>query len=120
MDKAMQKVQDEIAKLQRKHDELKASLRRMEEVKRIVQAMRDTAITPQDILAAYKAGRAKGKGAARPNARGPRGPVAPKYRHPVSGQTWTGRGKAPRWLAVEERNGAHRQQFLIAADRSAE
>ena len=25
--------------------------------------------------------------------------VAPKYRHPHTGQTWSGRGKQPRWLA---------------------
>lgn len=25
--------------------------------------------------------------------------VSPKYRHPDSGATWTGRGKAPRWIA---------------------
>ncbi|MEZ2352209.1 H-NS family nucleoid-associated regulatory protein [Caballeronia sp. RCC_10] len=28
-----------------------------------------------------------------------RGPQAPKYRDPVSGATWSGRGKAPAWLA---------------------
>ena len=31
--------------------------------------------------------------------------VSPKYRHPTTGQTWTGRGKAPRWIAaVQDRN----------------
>lgn len=30
-----------------------------------------------------------------------RAPVAPKYRNPATGATWTGRGKTPRWLAVE-------------------
>jgi DNA-binding protein H-NS len=34
--------------------------------------------------------------------------VAPKYRDPVSGKTWTGRGKPPRWLA-----GQPRERFLI-------
>jgi DNA-binding protein H-NS len=39
--------------------------------------------------------------------RGPRkqsGPVAAKYRDPVSGATWSGRGKAPRWLADQDRD----------------
>ena len=38
--------------------------------------------------------------------RGPRkqsGPVAAKYRDPVSGATWSGRGKPPRWIAGQER-----------------
>lgn len=34
--------------------------------------------------------------------------VAPKYRNPASGQTWTGRGKAPKWI-----QGQDRDQFAI-------
>jgi DNA-binding protein H-NS len=34
--------------------------------------------------------------------------VAPKYRNPATGQTWTGRGKAPKWI-----DGQNRDQFLI-------
>ena len=34
--------------------------------------------------------------------------VAPKYRDPATGQTWTGRGKAPKWIQDQERD-----QFLI-------
>lgn len=30
--------------------------------------------------------------------------VAPKYKDPVSGATWTGRGKAPTWIAGKDRN----------------
>lgn len=29
--------------------------------------------------------------------------VAPKYRDPVSGATWTGRGKPPLWIAKQDR-----------------
>ncbi|MDD2546387.1 MAG: H-NS histone family protein [Burkholderiaceae bacterium] len=29
--------------------------------------------------------------------------VAPKYRDPATGQTWTGRGKAPKWIANQNR-----------------
>jgi len=36
------------------------------------------------------------------------GKVAPKYRDQVTGKTWTGRGKAPKWIA-----GRERTQFLI-------
>lgn len=35
--------------------------------------------------------------------------VAPKYRDPATGQTWTGRGKAPKWIEGKDRN-----QFAIA------
>ena len=36
------------------------------------------------------------------------GKVAPKYRNPSSGETWTGRGKAPKWIEGKDRNN-----FLI-------
>ena len=35
--------------------------------------------------------------------------VAPKYRDPATGATWTGRGKAPKWI-----DGKDRAQFAIA------
>lgn len=31
------------------------------------------------------------------------GSVAPKYRDPVTGQTWTGRGKPPSWIKDQDR-----------------
>ena len=34
--------------------------------------------------------------------------VAPKYRDPATGQTWTGRGKPPKWIADKDR-----EQFAI-------
>ncbi|MBS7350372.1 MAG: H-NS histone family protein [Comamonas sp.] len=34
--------------------------------------------------------------------------VAPKYRNPLTNETWTGRGKPPRWI-----QGQDREQFLI-------
>jgi len=37
-----------------------------------------------------------------------RAPVPPKYRDDASGQTWTGRGRAPKWL-----EGKNKDQYLI-------
>ena len=37
------------------------------------------------------------------------GKVAPKDRDPATGQTWTGRGKAPKWI-----DGKDRSKYLIA------
>lgn len=31
------------------------------------------------------------------------GKVAPKYRDPATGNTWTGRGKPPRWIEGKDR-----------------
>lgn len=36
-------------------------------------------------------------------------PVAPKYRNPETGETWTGRGKPPLWIRDKDR-----EQFKIS------
>lgn len=36
------------------------------------------------------------------------GKVAPKYKNPATGETWTGRGKAPKWI-----EGRDRSNFII-------
>lgn len=38
------------------------------------------------------------------SARPQRAKVAPKYRHRVTGATWTGRGKQPKWFAAAEQS----------------
>ena len=44
---------------------------------------------------------------------GVRKPVAPKYRNPESGETWTGRGLKPRWLATAIGAGKSLEDFVI-------
>lgn len=42
------------------------------------------------------------------------GKVAPKYRNPANPKdTWTGRGRQPRWLAAEVAAGRKVEEFLI-------
>jgi DNA-binding protein H-NS len=53
-----------------------------------------------------KRGRPALKGAASSKKRvgKKRGKVAPKYKNPATGETWTGRGKAPKWIAGKDRS----------------
>ncbi len=39
--------------------------------------------------------------------------VAPKYRDPISGQTWTGRGLKPKWLSAAIEAGKAPGDFAI-------
>ena len=39
--------------------------------------------------------------------------VAPKYRHPVLGTTWTGRGLKPKWLSEELAGGKQLSDFAL-------
>lgn len=69
-------------------------------VSQIRALIEDYDLTQEDIFPS-----ASGK--ARPASTGNK--VAAKYLDPVSGKTWTGRGKAPKWI-----DGQNRDQFLIA------
>ena len=113
------KIEKEINKLQKKAEVLQTK-RRKPVITSIITSMREYDITPEEIIAAYGAGKParaatggrRKAGAARPATAAKRA-VAPKYRHPQTGETWSGRGKAPRWLAAEEAGGATRDSFLI-------
>lgn len=42
--------------------------------------------------------------------------VLPKYRNPANpAETWSGRGKQPRWIAVALKAGHHIDEFLISS-----
>lgn len=42
-----------------------------------------------------------------------RGAVAARYRNPATGETWSGRGRAPKWLADALAKGRSRDEFLL-------
>ncbi len=42
-----------------------------------------------------------------------RKPVAAKYRNTATGESWSGRGKAPRWLMAMEAAGRSRSEFAV-------
>ena len=44
---------------------------------------------------------------------GRRGTVAAKYQHTGTGQTWSGRGKVPRWLQSELDQGKTKDMFAV-------
>ena len=71
-------------------------------VTKVREIVAEYGLTAQDVFP----GRA-GKTA---SARATGSKVAAKYRDPATGQTWTGRGKAPKWI-----EGKDRAQFMIAA-----
>ncbi|HEY0294325.1 MAG TPA: H-NS histone family protein [Bordetella sp.] len=114
------KIEKEITKLQKQAAALQ-SKRRKPIIASIVKSMREYDITPEDIVATYNSTK-PGRGAKRKVASGSastasaaaKRAVAPKYRHPETGETWSGRGKAPRWLMAAEADGASRDSFLIA------
>ena len=85
--------------------------------KKLVQQAKNEGYTIAELFgtggAAVREPRAPGKSVAK-KTRKPLGKVAPKYRNPANPtETWSGRGKQPRWLAAYTGNGRSAEEFLI-------
>ena len=83
-------------------------------VNKIRAMMDEFGITLADLKDAKPAG--KGKKAAGGKAKkssGKGSTVAPKYRNPSSGETWTGRGRQPVWVREFVDNGGSLDALLI-------
>ncbi|HAI58251.1 MAG TPA: DNA-binding protein [Xanthomonadaceae bacterium] len=64
-------------------------------------------------VAASAAGKAK-KAAGKTRTSATKGnKVAAKYRHPDTGQTWSGRGILPKWMTAEIAKGRNREDFAL-------
>ena len=89
---------------QREALELAISQARQNEVSSAVAKVRELvaeySLTAQDIFPVRASKSAIAKAVSK---------VAAKYRDPATGQTWTGRGKAPKWI-----EGQDRAPFTIA------
>lgn len=109
--KSLKLLSAEIGQLEHRVDALRAK-RRALVVREIVRLMRQFQIMPDEITAAYE--RVSLKPSDVPIVRlDGRSSVAPKYRDPETGKTWTGRGVIPRWLAAAELDGRNRQHFIV-------
>ena len=81
---------------------------RSDAIVQIRKLMTEHGLTSADLAGAPPA-RKGGQVAASASRR----PVAPKYRHPMSGATWTGRGLKPKWLSEELANGKALADFAL-------
>jgi DNA-binding protein H-NS len=100
----IKELQDQLAELQRQIAETtqREKAGAIAEIKKI---MDDHGLTIGDLAGGSgKRGRPAGGGGAKGTT------VAPKYRDPVSGKEWTGRGVAPTWIRDKNRD-----DYLIKA-----
>lgn len=110
-------IQSQIEKLQRQANDIKAK-EFDKTVQDIIAKMRAYGISVKDIQLAIS-GRTKvsTKPASKRKSAGAgsktQASVPPKYRGP-NGETWSGRGLTPRWLAALVGEGQAKEAFLIA------
>jgi DNA-binding protein H-NS len=76
-----------------------------EAIAKVQALIADFDLKPEDVFPTKKT---RGSKSATGNV-GTKNKVAAKYKNPETGDTWTGRGKPPRWIADQERS-----KFLIA------
>jgi DNA-binding protein H-NS len=106
-------LKSEIAKLERQAETLRKNELK-DVITKIRRAIDEYGLTAADLgfgAAGRKAGKAPRKAARKSRGRAAKAGVA-KYRHPATGQTWTGHGRPPAWIA----DAKNRDDFLIAAD----
>jgi DNA-binding protein H-NS len=76
---------------------------RNEAISKVRALMAEHGLTAADLVAKAPSARASTSGRM----------VAAKYRDPVSGQTWTGRGLKPKWLAAALESGKQLSDFAV-------
>ena len=89
-------IQDQIKQLQQQAEELRKK-ELGNAISKIKSIMAEYGISVSHL----------GMGVKKKNPR-TRVPLAPKYRNPATGETWSGRGKAPKW--IDQKN---KEKFLI-------
>jgi len=115
-------IQSQIEKLQKQASEIKAK-EFHSTVQDILVKMQAFGITVKDLQTAKPASKGAKGGRGRPKAASAKpvkaakkaaNPVAPKYRGP-QGETWSGRGLMPKWLAALVAQGQPKESFAISA-----
>lgn len=80
---------------------------RSEAINTIKELMAQNNLTVEDLTSA--------RGGKKSETGGKTGTVAPKYRDPASGKTWTGRGLKPKWVTEALDSGKTLEDLAIKA-----
>lgn len=110
--KSFKQLQKEIASLQaRAVEQRKKELASV--ISEIRAKMQAYGITLEDLKSTKGTAKRGRKAGAAKKLTGKRGPAPIKYRDAATGDTWSGRGRAPRWLAAHEQAGRKREDFAV-------
>ena len=107
----LEAIETKIRRLQEQAEAIKAKKASIT-LDRIVALMKESGVTVADIeahISRKTRGAKPGKKAAVSTETGPA-----KYMHPKTGATWSGRGRAPAWIA----NAKNRDRFLVDGNAS--
>lgn len=116
-------IRKQIAKLeaQARRLETAAQQKKKQAVGQVVALMKKLGVSLDDMTGARPRRARAAKGAATKRGTKKSGtkkraatkPVAPKFRNGKTGETWSGRGRTPRWLAALEAQGKSRDDYRV-------
>jgi DNA-binding protein H-NS len=115
----MQALQQEIAQAEAKVAELREKLKRQKSNERsqAITSVKEL-MKLHDLVASDLGINGKNVRSSKRLTRADKGlTVAPKYADPISGSTWTGRGRPPVWLAQHLAAGRSKDDYLISAKK---
>ncbi len=113
---SLKNLETQIKKLQARAQALRQKDRKPA-IAAIIEQMKTHEISATELAEALEKSSSARHGPARERSPG-NGParkaaVAPKYRNPETGVTWSGRGRSPRWILEAEQSGTARESFKI-------
>lgn len=110
---SLKSIESQIRKLQARAQTMRDKDRKPV-IAAIVKQMKAHDISIAEVTAALGAKtRGTRRAAGKPAAAKSRGKLAPKFRNPETGDTWTGRGRTPRWIVEAEQAGTDRSSFAV-------
>ena len=115
--KTLESIERQIDALRMQAEKVKER-ERVPALRDIVSLMNAHDISVSEVRNALKGGGGRrgpmGKRKGRKGRKSRKGIKVPAmYRNPKTGETWSGRGRAARWLAAAEKAGHKRAEFLI-------
>jgi len=113
---SLDSVNKRLAKLRAQAAKIEASQSsaKKKAVAKVTALMKKLGVTVADLKTTEKTAKKRGPKAGKKSSN-PGKTIAVKYRHPETGETWSGRGIKPRWLAAEIASGKSVEEFLIQA-----
>ena len=107
--KQLRELEKRIRALQMQAEKLKSG--KDKGLKIVLAAMKEHGLTVDDIAAAAGKPARRGRPPGRKTGPAKGGKVAVKYKH--GSDTWTGRGRTPRWLVALGKDGRKREEFRV-------
>ena len=104
------KIKARIAELQK--ELVRAEKSKEPAVRKVLALMKKLGVTVADLSKGGAPASTPSEKKKASKGGGTRGPAPVKFKDDA-GNTWSGRGKTPRWLSEAEKAGANREQFAV-------